>query len=76
MLLCDHDVVLLLAERQDMGLDEDREAAVADDDHGGEARGEVQAPAVEARVVPPEALEQAPRAVEEVDAEGAMLATM
>ena len=69
LVLRDHDVVLVLVERQDVGLHQDREAAVADHDDGRERSSEVQPPLVEAGVVPPEALEQAPRAVEDVDAE-------
>ena len=58
-MLRNNDVALVLVDRQDAGLHEDREAAVADHDDGCESASEVQAPLVEAGAVPPEALEHA-----------------
>src|SRR6478672_5530411 len=50
--------------------DEQRHADVAHRDHDREPDREVPPPDVPARVVEPEALEHAPRAVEDVDAQG------
>src|SRR6478672_6830853 len=54
----------------DAGQDHDGEADVDDADQHREAGGEVAPGVVEARVVEAEALEQAPRAVEQVDGQG------
>jgi hypothetical protein len=54
----------------DAGEHGDGERDVADDDDGGDAGRQVAAPVVEAGVAPAQRLEQRPRAVEQVDAEG------
>src|SRR3972149_12156636 len=61
--------IILPPSLDQTGQHREREADVGNNDDGGECPGKPAAPLVEPGVVPPDALEEAPGAVEDVEAE-------